>query len=113
MFTRKLTGRRQIREEDAAATMKSAAGAGADSLSYAEKRRLFGKYQDALENGDHESADQLHQRLKEVHAETVRATNESREVRRLKVLESRLRSRDPVIKNVALQEWCEGLKDRP
>jgi hypothetical protein len=112
MFTRKLTGRRQIREDDAAAAMKSAAGAGAGSLAYEEKRRLFDKYQDALENGDHGSADQLHQRLKELHAETVRAASESREVRRLKVLESRMRSRDPVIKNVALQEWAYTLKGR-
>jgi len=74
--------------------------------------RTAGVYQDALENGDHEHADQLHQRLKELHTETVRAANESREMKRVKALGRRIQESTGVKRNVALQEWTYTLKDR-
>jgi hypothetical protein len=70
----------RLREDEGPADLeRSAAGAGASSNAYRVKMRLFREYEDALMNGDHDQADELHEQLKGMHkgAATV-AANESR-----------------------------------
>jgi hypothetical protein len=94
MFTRKLSGRRQVREAESGLGVRSEDNEYARSAADAPPARLRPRVVEHIENaiveaGDHPIGRDL-QRVLEKHQATV-AANESREIRHIKALGRRIR----------------------